>query len=242
MSDLKPAAPNNLLSQEVDAILKAIEMNFNSIEVIKTTMQFKGDLEGMFRRVIEKNIVERPQSLFYYKFVLGIVPNNSVYKFNNEFIKYICNRWGINLGHTYSAMAFYTIFKPLPIESIRELSLPAYLLNFLERGILNGLKTIATVMILFLSSFSIDLVARITMINRKFWTSPEIQKASLIKLYSDKARLATLYQGSIRGALSTVINYKIELQEIVKTLKRVNDGLVISARFLFELDYYNLKK
>ncbi len=140
-------------------------------------------------------------------------------QFVKEYIKMVVSRWGGNEDEIFAFFTAYQLLNSASDEIIGELDLAVSLRNFISDK-LGRIHPVYYCAILFVTVFTYILVMQVVEISGKFVSSPEPQKAKLLKLYNSEERINMIVSNAFNIAAGKIAAYKSESREIIPNMKK----------------------
>ena len=139
--------------------------------------------------------------------------------FVKEYIKMVVSRWGGNEEEIFASFTAYQLLNSASEDLLGELDLAVSLKNFVSDK-LGRIHPVYYCAILFVTVFTYILVMQVVEISGKFNSSPEAQKAKLLKLYNSEERINMIISNAFNIAAGKISSYKSESREIIPNMKK----------------------
>ena len=220
-----------------EKIISLLFENFADINKVMSVNEKRSIDNTLLVNAVKSKISKSVHNPRIYLLMFGYGTDKYM-QFVKDYIKMVVSRWG---GKEDEIFAFFTAYQLLNSASdniIDELDLAVSLKNFISDK-LGRIHPVYYCAILFVSVFTYILVMQVVEVSGKYVSSPEPQKAKLLKLYNSEERINMIISNAFNIAAGKIASYKSESREIIPNMKKFiskNENLV-KAEDMFRTIY-----
>ena len=220
-----------------EKIISLLFENFADINKVMSVNEKRSIDNNLLVNAVKSKISKSVHNPRIYLLMFGYGTDKYM-QFVKDYIKMVVSRWG---GKEDEIFAFFTAYQLLNSASdniIDELDLAVSLKNFISDK-LGRIHPVYYCAILFVTVFTYILVMQVVEVSGKYVSSPEPQKAKLLKLYNSEERINMIISNAFNIAAGKIASYKSESREIIPNMKKFiskNENLV-KAEDMFRTIY-----
>ena len=220
-----------------DKIISLLFENFADINKVMAVNEKRSIDSVLLANAVKSKISKNVHNPRIYLLMFGYGTDKYM-QFVKDYIKMVVSRWGGKEDEIYAFFTAYQLLNSASDDIIEDLDLAVSLKNFISDK-LGRIHPVYYCAILFVTVFTYILVMQVVEISGKYVSSPEAQKAKLLKLYNSEERINMIISNAFNIAAGKITSYKTESREIIPNMKKFiskNENLV-KAEDMFKTIY-----
>ena len=210
-----------------DKIISLLFENFADIDKLMSVNEKRSIDRVLLSNAVKSKISKSVHNPRIYLLMFGYGTDKYM-QFVKDYIKMVVSRWGGKEDEIYAFFTAYQLLNSASDDIIDELDLAVSLKNFISDK-LGRIHPVYYCAILFVTVFTYILVMQVVEISGKYVSSPEAQKAKILKLYNSEERINMIISNAFNIAAGKIASYKSESREIIPNMKKFiskNENLV----------------